>query len=55
MIETILELRKEIEELEKEKRVIQSKINKKVVFLKSLEILTVNQLSMDFIEPKDKK
>ena len=46
MIETILELRKELRKLERDKNAIQNIINKKTTYLKSLEILTVNQLSL---------
>ena len=46
LVEKILELRKELCDLEREKRKIQSVIKEKSERLESLEILTVNQLEM---------
>lgn len=46
MIESILKLREEIKELEAQKRKIQFSLAKKVAKLKSLELLTVNQLDL---------
>lgn len=54
MIETILELRKELRKLERDKNAIQNIINKKTTYLKSLEILTANQLSLFSPESQEK-
>jgi len=54
LVERILRLRGEIAELNREKRSIQSRIDKYQILLEDLEILSVNQLDM-FKEDESKE
>jgi len=46
LVERILSIREEIEDLKRQKRAIQSKMDKKQILLEDLEKLTINQLDI---------